>query len=1156
MRRFVPLALALAATALPATTAQAFPVATDENSYNALGRIFPDPMGGCAIGGPAPCSPNRQGNVPATQFIGVDEFVDAITFMNSDPRWQRYLEVLPLDGRMGENDGDAPPAATPAEAFPGNNLPSFGFTPRTEYKSVGLPTTTRDRQKSDIYMLRVTDETVPDDQKQTYVTSLSIHGIERAGVEGGTRAAEDLVTAYTAQANDGRLKADHPIVPEGTLPNAPTFGDVLKKMIIYFTYPNPDGWRRGSVTTGGVFFQRYNGNGIDLNRDWPDVGFSFRPYSTGSEPEVRALGSALQEIDVKKPVDAGVDLHGMLTADALSFTLIGHGRHDWAKDTRIRTTARNIHVVSEQMLKWSPLIVPNDTDKDTMGCVDAGLAEACSQIYGQTWGTVYDTINYTVTGSLGDWLDSPFGIGADGLDNEMAFSHLDRNIIFDPQGEQLHVDGNKGLIYAQVASMLNPPDQRFDAPGLKGYVANSRKTRRAEELQPKPPNGTVAQAKIVGENGSPSPGNVVFDFPVKSGRQPADDPADGGKDIYNGGMRVDITKLNAQGISDGSAVTTLKVQCRFCDDHPGVPPEDEWVTVAEDFNQSPGYAQGGLTVAVNRPQTKTRDGKSVEWRAVLESTPPNLVDGGAGMDVEFFQGEATLSRDTSGFNPPRLAGYDVANTDLFEDLNKNIPDPNQHFRRIDPAAVAAGRQNLDSYTSIVLSDLTPGRDAFLDKLQGWVRDGGNLVLTDSAVQMLPEYIDLARDKIEQRMHYLGQISFQTADGADNAADIKHPLATRPHPVAQLGARFNSGLRRQVYEPVPLGFAIEHPEDTEDNSVGDNYAASPSWNAEREAFEDNAGAKTAATAVEEGPNGSGVDIDRTTLGEAVVGEGRVRFIGALAPQPSQEFDHDFGIEPYSLTYTGHLLLRNALEWPARPIQPDAGEGPGVAGGGAGAGGGGPIACTATNRGFRRVNVRGAGRRKLRIGFQRRVRAPITIDVFQTSNKRRRVFQERLVARFRGQFKPRVWNDRRARRGRKVTDGYYFVRLRMNLGAAKADYRRVTLRRRNGRWYKRPPHYRKESCSLLTSYKLLRPVFGGRNRVGISASYRITRRARAGLTVMRGRRVVARQRMKRRRADITYRVKLQPRGLPRGDYRFVLRVRRGGRTIRSVLTSRRL
>ena len=1160
MRRSVILVLALAATALSAATAHAFPVATDDASYNGLGRIFPDPLGGCAQGGPAPCSPNAQGNVPSTQFIGVEEFIDGIEFMNSKDEWKRYLEVWPLDGRKDANNGDEaddPPHGSSRDAFPGNNLDRFEFTPRTEYKSVGLPTTTRERLKSDLYVLRVTDETVPDDQKQKYVMSLSIHGIERAGVEGGTRAVEDLVTAYTTTMGDGRLRADHPIVPEGTLPNAPTFGDVLKKMVLYFTYPNPDGWRRGSVTAlpdgGGVFFQRYNGNGVDMNRDWPDVGFSFRPYSTGSEPEVQALGKALQEIDGHGGVDGGVDLHGMLTADALSFTLIGHGRHDWAKDTRIRETAKNIHVVSEKSLEWSPLIVPNNTPKSQMGCRSVVLAEACTSIYGQTWGTVYDTINYTVTGSMGDWMDSQFGLGADvGLNNEMAFSHLDRNIVFDPHGEQLHVDGNKALIYAQISSLLNPPDVKYTAPGLKGYVANGRKTRPEQQFQQDPPRGTVAQTRIDNQTGRPAAEGIVFPFAVKSGRQPDDGSADAGKNIFNGGLRVDVTKLNAQGISDGNAVTSLQVQCRFCDDHPGVADDGEWITVADDYNQSAGYAQAGLTVAVNRPQTKSEGGKDVEWRAVLTSTVRNLLDAGAGFTVEFMQGPATLSRDTAGFNPPSLAGYDVANTDLFEDLNKGIEDPNARFRRIDPKAVAEGRQNLDSYTSIVLADLTPGRDAFLDKLQGWVRDGGNLVLTDSAAKLLPEYVDLAHDKITTRLMYVPQISFQLAAGATQSADIKAPLATRPYDVRQQGARFGSGLRRQTYEPTPLGFAInEYP-------GGGDAEASPVWEIDREAYEANPGAKSAAVAAEGAPRSPSPVLTRTSVGEAVVGKGRVRFIGSVLPQPTQEFDHDFGIEPYALTYTGHLLLRNALEWPARPIQPDGGQGPGVAGGGEGQGGGGPIACTATNRGFRNVKVRGAGRRKLRIGFQRRVRAPITIDVFQTSNKRRRVFQERLVARFRGQFEPLTWNDAKARKGRRVTDGFYFVRLRMNLGAAKADYRRVTLRRRNGRWYRRPPHYRKESCSLLTSYKLLRPVFGGRNGKAVAASFRVTRRARASLTIMRGKQVVRRGKMRIRRADITYRTRLFPRGLRRGDYRFVLRVRPvgGGRTIRSVLTSRRL
>ena len=202
MRCLTASLLALCAAALLATPAVATPVATSDGEYGVYGRIFPDPMGGCGPAGIQPCSPYAQGNVPATQFIGLQEFIDGMEFMNSKPEWQRYLDVWPLDGRKDENNGDAPPAATPAEAFPGNNLPGFEFTPKQEFKSVGLPTTSGDRQRSDLYVVRVTDETVPDAQKQKYALSLSIHGIERAGAEGGTRAIEDLVTAHTVDSGE------------------------------------------------------------------------------------------------------------------------------------------------------------------------------------------------------------------------------------------------------------------------------------------------------------------------------------------------------------------------------------------------------------------------------------------------------------------------------------------------------------------------------------------------------------------------------------------------------------------------------------------------------------------------------------------------------------------------------------------------------------------------------------------------------------------------------------------------------------------------------------------------------------------------------------------------------------------------------------------
>jgi zinc carboxypeptidase len=292
VRRLIVLAL-IALYAAPAALAS--PVARSDAEYLALGRVFPDPLATCSIVAP-PCSPNAQGNVPATQFIQYGEFIEALTYMNSKPEWQHYMEVLVLDGKLGDGSGTQPGGAM----FPGDNLSTLEFTPKPDYHSAGLPTTTLDRKVSDIFVVRVTDETVPDAGKKRMAISLSIHGIERAGLEGGTRAMEDLVTAFTTD------KASKAVVPAGVKANAPTFADVLKRTILYFTYPNPDGWRRGSISEGGVFYQRYNGNGIDPNRDWPDLGYTFRPYSGPSEPETRAfLGfygdMARQGLRVRRP---------------------------------------------------------------------------------------------------------------------------------------------------------------------------------------------------------------------------------------------------------------------------------------------------------------------------------------------------------------------------------------------------------------------------------------------------------------------------------------------------------------------------------------------------------------------------------------------------------------------------------------------------------------------------------------------------------------------------------------------------------------------------------------------------------------------------------------------------------------------------------------
>jgi PKD repeat protein len=927
--------------------AAASPVAVDDASYTVLGRVFPDPLGGCAQTGAPICSPNAKGNVPAGQFIQWEEFLNGVAYLNQE--FPGYMEVWPLDGKLDAlpaRQGNGTPLdllkAAPADplagtaadvkprsgtglgadAFPGNDMNRLEFTPKPEYRSAGLPTMFLDRRKSDLMVVRVTDESVPDAGKKRYALSLSIHGIERAGLEGGTRAMEDLVSAHATGL------ADDPVVPSAAKAGAPTFDEALKKSIIYFTYPNPDGWRRGSYSEGGLFFQRYNGNGVDLNRDWPDIGFSFRPYSGLSEPESRALAGFFTEVrDKHGEFAAGDDLHGQPFADALSYTLMPHGRHDYAKDVRIRETSKTIHRASYDALKWSPIIGPPDTEpancvRSVPGVGPAPLGAVCSKIHGQTWGTVYDTINYTTTGALGDWFDSTVGLNSDGIDNEMSFSHLDKNVNFDPHTEQLHVDGNKSLIYAHLAELLRPTEVPFDARGTKGYVPNERLVRDRQSTQGEPPAGTSPQPDIEDQLCTPDPtagGQVTCPFQLEEDQ-----------DTYNGGMRIDITQPNVQGISSG--IASLMVQCKGCDQHRGTtyanPADaaDKWVTVQEDFNQSNVYAQAGVTAAVNHPQAKY-DGGTVQWRAVINTqstyglaataavSPTPVVR----MDVDFTSGPASIDGGTTNADeqPPELAAYDVANTDFFADLNEHIAGKRDKLNPVDPATVLAGEQSLSDFDTIALADdPLPGdhteseRSEWFAKLRSWVEAGGNLVLTDGALKALPQLTTLPASQVTASTVYVGQVSFLS----NQQSVLDANSLTRG--VFQDGARFNSGNRRQTFEPTPLGFAIQ-------NLSGTNTSYARQYSVGRTAWQ-NLGGTTAATHATSSATTATADTNRTTLGALSLGAGEIRIAGALLPQPATWPEPNLtqppaimktfplGLEPYAVTYTGYILARNLLD----------------------------------------------------------------------------------------------------------------------------------------------------------------------------------------------------------------------------------------------------
>lgn len=851
--------------------AEATPVATDAQEYQALGRVFPDPHA-CRPDG----SPWAKGTQCAVDFIQFQELLDGLDFL--EEMFPDFIEVYTLHEDFQCNGKPARSKAKACKAF----------------RSAGIPQTvqgsdTSERARLPLKMVRVTNESIPDKGKKYFVFPLSIHGIERAGAEGGTRAVEDLATwgaceeetapDYVDCGNEDN-KAPHPLL-EATPKNSVIAGDALRKSAVYFIWPNPDGWRRGDRTNGIAFYQRYNGNGVDLNRDWPEQGWTYLPYTPWSEPESRAFGRVLQAIGPRdangKPKwTGGIDLHGMVDAKAFSFTLLGGTQRDYGKDQRVLQTVKGAWADAEARLAYSPRIKPNEAP------------EADPRQYGVQWGTIWDTIDYTVTGAFGNWIDSPMGLNGDGIDNEMAFSHVSNCYIgscFDPDIEQLHVDGNKSLIYSMINYSLKPEDQTFETKGRVGYIHNPGFVQeRAKDIAPAaakwrdlPQQDPIEDAVLDQSN------DFTYEFTV-----------DGPPKVYNGGIEAVVTCTNAQGVSPCSS-SQSHLEFKGGAEHPGEEQTDEEWEIVNSYNGGglDLYAPGGQALHANYPEPG-------QWRIRIERG-----------DVGFTYDADIRFLDEAAWPDPGQLAFKATSMRFWEQLRQYSKPRLEKLTVAEIKKTNAWQRRFDTIvvTNRVYSDLGP-------KLKAWVADhDGNLVLTDKALVMLWDGLGLIphisgddQPSVRRVGVYAGYVNFANLESESTYDD---PLARK---INQKGAAEGrscaakqSGItraeacrttdilhRRQTYEPVPLGYSLN---DGRDNA--------PVWYVMQDALDEGEGkARSVAT---------GQAQNEVTVGEIEFKGGRIRFVGALLPDPTKKFYHPYGLSDYALTWAGYQLLQNLLTW---------------------------------------------------------------------------------------------------------------------------------------------------------------------------------------------------------------------------------------------------
>jgi hypothetical protein len=664
-------AIVLLATATPLGVDLVPAAGAADADYQRCGRVFPDPHAFWPLPQPAPArSPFAKGNAvcASADFLSYNGMVEGLTYLES--LFPQFVEFQKLEEDFG--DGSDCATSTSPEDLCSAGLPRQGAPAQ--------------RVRSDLYMVRLTDERVPDDDKKFFTFPLSIHGIERAGAEAGVRIAEDLATwAYCEAVADQSLAANGRTncAAEGRIPHAllettpddsVTAGEALRRSAVYLVFANPDGWKRGDLDNGIRFFQRYNGNGVDMNRDWPTIGFSFRPYTPWSEPETRSFGKVMKEIRPKW--DGGIDLHGQLIDRAFSFTLLGAGEQDYAKNQRILQTVKGAWADAEARLAWSPLIKPNTAPKDD------------ERLYGVQWGTVWDTIAYTTTGSFGDWINSPLGLDGDGIDNEMSLSHLSNcgvGSCYLVDAEQLHVDGNKSLVYSMVNFTLLPEDNEFRVPGSVAYVHSPKVLENdGTPLGPPPGDGLPPQDPILNASLDATNG-FRHEFVIEGF-------ADG---VYNGGVEGKVTAGNVGGVGQLATTELILERYRSGEEDPGPATAcgdagDAWEEINRYFDQADTYQQAGAAVHGNLPLPG-------RYRICLTgglATQLRAAGGAADLDIT-FSGE-------KAWEDPGQLPYSATNMKFFGDLAEAM-EPGQ-LTRVTVDEILAGTVDLDRFSSLVIAD--------------------------------------------------------------------------------------------------------------------------------------------------------------------------------------------------------------------------------------------------------------------------------------------------------------------------------------------------------------------------------------------------------------------------------------------------------------------
>ncbi|WP_245758085.1 M14 family metallopeptidase [Natronobacterium haloterrestre] len=719
--------------------------------------------------------------------------------------------------------------------------------------------TGQDPDPNDIYVTEVTNDVDDRDafaEKEKVVYSLNIHGDERAGTEAGCRLIEDIATG-----------------------NAPEFEALLDDIAIIFLFTNPDGWvsRKPETVVPWVEghnrnFQRGNASWfdgpVDTNRQYPTIGWTdpgFRPAEPDGAPEefedlVSDSLAIVEHFRTYDNVEFLCDYHGMYTADHMVFNLETNAPFDHVGTHNLDEVSIRIGEAMHE--EWGsvdsdPLASDITSAADTeYFWVDDYSPEGDSYDGLFDWGTIYDSLAYQVTGAFLSWAGQPEefgGLGAVTVAPEIIISNNFTSAIKEWKPYWVrHYETAYRLSMREYAKMTAAERDATVVTGGQdtAYVSSDTLTRSSADLSHTDESpgrgrgrGQDRATRVQQRHEAVQPG--------PSGRASIDTPAD--DSAHSLSVHFEGLDTASKGTVElvnpgGNVVREIDLTAR---DDPNVPEARR-----HDFE--------GWYV----PQPEAGD-----WTIEVDA------------DAEVSVQTTLLESEEEHPDPEEVLGYEqreyvVNPMQFFEDLEPFVEDGDIDGLRVHDVRngrLLRGRSGKRHYDKLVVSH-DDGLDdpQYVAAIEEFVEAGGDLVLTDSGVNLLGELevgdaADIGDDHVDD-------ITVQFANLENRAFD--HDL------LAGIRTR-----QQEMWKGSQLGYTVGVDQ--------------PATVVDEDAFEA-AGGEVAGT----------IDDEGVGAGRLYAGDSEINVLGSVLPPAQQSELHPFGMADYSVSFMGHTLLCNALGFEQR------------------------------------------------------------------------------------------------------------------------------------------------------------------------------------------------------------------------------------------------